>query len=145
MTNRELDAAVAEVIFGWRWYAAAWGSLRFLGNPNWTEDSPETPHWPLTEASTKLPLCDDWQLSVPRYTTDPTADYSVLVQVRETWEWEAVFQFHRETREIWQARYIESIMTGRLPIMDDWYQYVAGDYSRAALAAKGKLARISLQ
>ena len=141
VTNRELDAAVAEVIFGWRWYAAAWGSLRFLGNPNWTEDSPETPHWPLTEASTKLPLCDDWQRSVPRYTTDPTADYSVLKHCRDNdsdGEWT---EFGCSLYDLWHSRSARGMnASGGLT----WMPYEPGDYAKAKLASIN-LARISLQ
>lgn len=60
---------------------------------------------------------------VPKFTTDPTADYAALARVRETWDYAARERMDTELARVWDARGLEHLA------------YEPGDYSRAALAA----------
>lgn len=70
---------------------------------------------------------------VARYTTDPAADYSVLVHVRENWDWEAQQKFaYCLDQRVYMARQIK--LRSQIPRT---LIYQPGDYSRAALQALG--------
>ena len=78
--------------------------------------------------------CDDAMM--PEYSTDPSADYEVLVFVRENWEEAKRLSFGLQLSSIlddrWGANDFGDVETAG-------YYYQPGDYSRAALAASIKL------
>ena len=94
LTDRERDAAVAELVMGWKpvgeSYSYEHGGQYFWlderGKPTWRADA---------------------------FSTDPAADYEVLVKVREEWGEKSVMLFRR---------YLKGPS-----------DYVKGDYARAAL------------
>lgn len=118
------DAAeVAERVMGWTFYERiAFNGIREVyaarpGNPlpdgNWTE----VPYKRWQYA---------WQMgAVPEFFEDPSADYSVLEQVRETWSGDDLTAFSRKLHEGWCGEYCIAF-----PFTD----YKPGDYARAALA-----------
>lgn len=74
------------------------------------------------------------QQRFPKYTTDPAADYSVLVKVRETWDQMRLLYFGAALDDLWARLH-------KMPLGCEMRQcgmrqltYQPGDYSRAALA-----------
>ena len=107
---RKLDAEVAEKVIGWR---VEWTDAGGLGLAPWVS----------YDGSTRY-LCE-------HYSTDPAADYSVLVKVRETWDADARELFLEALQDVMIER--SSVTKG---IGLAWLaMYRPGDYSRAALAA----------
>lgn len=70
--------------------------------------------------------------------TDPAADYEVLVKVRETWEPLKVCDFRDALTLAWARAFEARRQSGTIIIVSGPNQYQPGDYSRAALAAACK-------
>lgn len=124
MTDRELDAMVAEKVMGWKYHRCherGKGATvyHFLPPgeypPAWWHKPTEHPKPPDNKKHRVF------EFDLPRYTTDPAADYAVLVKVRESWTPEQTGAFVDALIALWHYP---------TPI-----QYRPGDYSRAALAA----------
>lgn len=85
--------------------------------------------WQWCSEATERPG-DIW---LPHFTGDPTADYSVLVHVRETWIFSKRRAFARDLVKLWQTRV--PLPNGEAEAMPGAaMRYLPGDYSRAALA-----------
>lgn len=104
MNERTLDARVARLIMGWR--------------PRIVRD------WPATSPN------GNSGLDVPRYTSDPAADYEVLKRVRGTWSYALNVEFARQLERMWKDR----LYAGATGPFSNWACcYQPGDYARAAL------------
>lgn len=104
MNERALDARVARLIMGWR--------------PRIVRDRSAAP-------SNGSPGLD-----VPRYTSDPAADYEVLRRVRETWSYALNVEFARQLERTWK----DHLYTGVARTFSSWACcYQPGDYARTAL------------
>lgn len=62
--------------------------------------------------------------TIPHFTSDANADYSVLEHVRKTWSWEKQSDFKMALNRIWNTREDGVMVAG--PIL-----YETGDYSQA--------------
>lgn len=106
MDERTLDARVARLIMGWR--------------PRIVRD------WPAPSRDGNTARSPD----VPRYTSDPAADYEVLRRVRETWSYALNVEFARQLERTWKDR----LYAGTIGPFSNWACcYQPGDYARAAL------------
>lgn len=147
--SRDDDAKVAELVFGWVWLEKMHNvghdkheprkALMCPEGDRWVRFNWYAPDWkparPETERFSDWDRCcgrrhenghdmESW--GVPKYTTDPAADYSVLVRVRETWSDEK------------QKRFAEALGLVAFFREGKFYQiaclnYRPGDYSLAAL------------
>jgi hypothetical protein len=118
--SRELDALVAEKVMGWTFFDVSGGQIpKHEATMCWA--SPGSPSHHREE--------------LPFYSTDPTADYSVLVRVRETWGWKMRDAFYAALCAAWTERRTSNVHLGWGDHSSLWYS--PGDYSRAALAALG--------
>lgn len=141
-SNRELDATIAELVFGWKWYTTN-GVHRFLADPE--EIEPGLNIGCVHETHTTMELAHNWLCHVPPYTTDVEADYLVLRHVREKWldaddyheangRWNVFWHSLAEVLRIRDPYYRDTMNQYELYYMQE---YRPGDYSRAALAALG--------
>ena len=112
MSNREIDALVAEKVMGWSAIEEVSPALPFIGQP---------------------PERDEPGFYVPAFTTDPRSDYDVLCKVREKWEGQQQGDFALAVYTIWHSRQATSLMAFAWPAL----LYEPGDYSIAALKALG--------
>ena len=117
MTDRKIDALVAEKVMGWGKYVR-------------NEFSRMVPDHSAPDYEYNF----DRPSTLPPYSTNAKYDYQVLKQVRENWDAEQTGNFCGQLDLIWMARYY-----GRTDprLKDGVLQYEPGDYSRAALAALG--------
>jgi hypothetical protein len=124
-TPGEVDARVAEEVMGYTFHqnhSAACGGIRQVearppGGEVLLDDGVQVGHAARFGA---------WTIrSVPAYSTDPAADYSVLVKVRETWDSLRLTKFSRALETLWEIDCSSF----------SFIRYKPGDYSRAALAA----------
>lgn len=123
--SREVDAKVAELVMGWGWFLIHSGGFAYLCDPksdgltgfiNGQDKPAPVGTERLDDVETSFPF-------LPEFTTDPTADYAVLVRVRETWDYAARERMDTELARVWDARGLEHLA------------YEPGDFSKAALAA----------
>lgn len=133
--SREIEILVAEKVMGWtytrpanRYDLRSPGSLRPDFMLDYQIDFVDGPK-PDVFVDTSM---------VPAYLTDPAADYSVLVRVRETWSddpeqkrFRVAFAKITEDRRAAKAGQWRASGSGMFMF------YEPGDYSRAALAALG--------
>lgn len=112
--SQEIDALVAEKVFGWKRDPKNQGS--------WIPPGRE-------------PLAVGFFTARPgAYTTDPSADYEVLKHVREKWGRAKLKQFILCLDDVWNARIgANGDKDGMWAVM-----YEPGDYARAALKALGE-------
>lgn len=78
-----------------------------------------------------------YETDVPRFTTDPAADYKVLEWVRSTFQLGAARNIHvldAFTKHFTQARYAAADALGEVHKYEYSLMYQPGDYSRALLA-----------
>jgi len=136
MEPRERDAWIAEHVMGFVAYYGldAYDGKQDTHSPYCLWGTPEyIASWSDMFGESSAPNgCEPTYASLPHYTTDPAADYSVLEKVRDTWGDSTGFQ---------TDRFIECLefIWG----MTHWGEanpiaYQPGDYSHAAfLAMKG--------
>lgn len=116
--TRELDARVAEKVFGYQWW-------KWTGpGPHDTELAPPGTYYTGGWAACAHADCLDFEAAlknngVPRYLTDANADYMVLEHVRKHWHATKLADFIEELPE-------------------KPHRYEIGLYSRAALAVLGR-------
>ncbi len=125
MDPRARDAMVAERVFGFSWWLSSVTRRRAIF------PAQKVPQWFQERAEGNEPFCSDHDLTVPRYSTDPAADYAVLEKVRTTWSPVQRQQFADALWELWQGRAgrgIESSLA--VPTV-----YAPGDYALASLLA----------
>jgi hypothetical protein len=136
LEGRELDFAVAQKVFGWRWMVCCDDDAvytSFIIEPD--RDPPGHPHHKYREIApirsahwTAIP-------NVPRYSADPAADYAVLKHVRETWGIDEVFAFLNALQAAQSKRMRGA--SDNVPHGLSWQLfYEPGDYSRAAVSAR---------
>lgn len=141
-SGRAADAEVAERVMGWGWvvyrYEDPTHTYRQLQPPGIaTQGEPWSPGGP--------EFVEEAYDEYPAFTTDPAADYLVLVKVRETWPYDRFEAFGEALRDIYQARMVDdyirvpvrakSAERGFRPTSIRHALYEPGDYSRAALSA----------
>ena len=136
---RERDAAVAERVMGWEWrtYGPGFshsGHIRWMDRP----DAPNGPCGPdIVTATGDEPAAVDGLRWVPKFSTDPAADYAVLEHVRREWLFSRRQAFVRALHETWRARPLGPGKPQAWP--DCAMEYRPGDYSEAAYrAASGR-------
>lgn len=121
------DACVAVAIFGWRWFESA-RSTWIAREPEWVLDDPRV----RTEPPEDVPL--SFAKNLPAYTSDASADYTVLERVRETWDDIEQVRLFDALHELWcgvdEGKRYGFGKTNRCTPMN----YLPGDYSRAALS-----------
>ena len=140
MTNRELDAAVAEHVMGYDgepfYFCTADGESM---NAWVSKDGPwytlgELQEW--LKEKQERGFCLDHRIEeerrFPEYTSDAAPDYEVLKRVRETWDEPMQDKWHVELQNVWIDR-----RGGPMLIAFTAIDYQPGDFSRAALAALG--------
>jgi hypothetical protein len=120
LDNMEVDMLVAEKVMGLEPWPGAPGAFK---------------------APIVLPGQQPRPSHPPSYSTDPAADYEVLVKVRETWQGLNRMWFNVKLKGILQQHSLEDPLLGRedtedVPLWDEG-QYRPGDYSHAALLALG--------
>jgi hypothetical protein len=115
--SRRIDALVSERVMGWKegTLAAYAECVALYGQ----EETDEAFAW----------------AGVLHYTSDPAADYLVLVKVRESWTDGMHSAFLRILEASLRLRAAESETLD--PKYDAWLMYKPGDYSHAALLALG--------
>lgn len=135
--SRELDAKVAEKVFGYT-------GIGYYGPPaegNWAHlssrcfarqedaEAAAVARFPHMEGH-NIDLCywkEDWgPLFVPYYTKSASDDYQVLKHVRENWNRAWKIKFHYALERSWLKRGPDEFLSEA---------YEPGDYSKAALAA----------
>jgi hypothetical protein len=155
------DALIAEKLFGWKWMSKV--SVPVKGTPDYPkhcrvreflapdeiENRRTNEYWldyfaregEMLEATGDEPLAYSYcssqpgiRLAPPAYTSDASADYSVLAKVRETWDDVDLFNFGSALAGLWRR-------LNELPLGCEMRKcgmqhlmYEPGDYSRAALA-----------
>lgn len=135
MTDRKQDMRVAEIL-GWKWVSTFPNGPFSLGRPELQQDLIEKQLWFEYQGDgrpDKKYIYELWGSDVPRYTTDPAADYKVLEWVRENldetkynaWVADLALQ-NADLRTIVKP----SVFTVHVFLWD----YMPGDYSRALLA-----------
>ena len=135
--DRWPDACVAVAVFGWKWFSMSRGDSWIAREPEYVDGMLKARNEPPENA----PL--HFANNLPRYTTDPAADYSVFCEVRK-WDGDACHAFWDALGDILQGKFNEFLAgngfgpqkrddySGDPLNMMAWYQ--PGDYSRAALA-----------
>lgn len=150
MTNREIDALVAERVMGWKWYHYIYtyrqGEESITNHRSILCDPEKFQEWELKYGKSRAAGGVIDNTRVPYYITDPAADYRVLEYVRKEWatpehdgggDWKG---FENELKKIWRARaefYSLGDKSERTGWVEWFAQYEPGDYSCAALAALG--------
>lgn len=143
LEKRERDALVAEHVMGWQWFERNLNdgeSRKALYPPekngwfraNWSN----TLYRPASEKTERF---SDWdnacgrrednsrhvaEWGVPHFSTEASADYSVLKHVRETWDKYWLCDF---------SEWLNNLFDMRPGVLPDPIQYQPGDYSIAAL------------
>lgn len=141
MKDRELEALVAERVLGWHWvrfhdleYESPDGPLaRYLVPP--ANEWLEPPDYVVCDLSDPRQAALDTRLGyVPRYFTDPAADYAVLQHVRGAWDEERRRLFRHRLSMVWKRRVAPGpVYVGE--VLHDLYE--PGDYSLATLSTLG--------
>ena len=120
----KFNALVAERVMGWKRGQRGNWIVSVPPNHEWLSDDGG---WEPTTKEVTFPLED---LHIPPYSTDPAADYEVLVFVRENWEEAKRLSFGLQLSSIlddrWGANDFGDVETAG-------YYYQPGDYSRGAL------------
>lgn len=103
ISPRELDAMVAEKIFGFRWYDFTHPSKSVIyeftdKRPNWSWKPSQRPN-----SSDAARLAID-NAHIPHYSTDASADYSVLSHIRKNWRSPALAKFTDALMDIWHTK-----------------------------------------
>lgn len=134
MDNATIDRKIAELVMGWKWHRM--GRRYTLASdgafhPTFMRDHGiEVVDAPPTDIDTDTVID---ATGVKKYSTDPAADYEVLVKVRETWDRAQFMRFCAELADIaigrssWVSRGDDEVCG----------MYQPGDYAKAALRAVG--------
>lgn len=131
--SREQDLRVAEIL-GWSFWKEQRGEylLDLVWMPNEKDPYMQSRDWEAQKSRYQKIDIGEFKLSncvnpnvLPPFTTDPSADYTVLEWVRE--HPEIIFPFGNTLRETYDHE-----------LLDFWMIYEPGDYSRALLAIKDK-------
>lgn len=132
MDTRDMDAKVAELLFGWSWWVSESSLRRGIFPP------PCPPPWFKRRADGTEHRCADWDWGLPHYTTSPQRDYEVLEKVRE--DADLCCRVRDNANLIWEMRAMRQIRDGSLQTVFGWTQYRPGDWAYAYLIAKGVIA-----
>lgn len=143
MTNRELDALVAERVMGWEWCGQSDRPLYLVPPQEADTFRDECRRLPMPAVIHETgfsarPGQGVVTRKTPRFTTDANDDYRVLEHVRETTHNHYWLMFCCHLHDLWSSRPSRGMDKDGKPTGGlTWIPYLIGDYSRAALAAMG--------
>lgn len=97
--GRELDAAIAQHLFGWRWMERTMPDVKAIALfPSATSDLMNPGNWrDVTDEPVKALRFRDWTRDIPRYSTDATTMLAVLEKMIERgWVYQLGGEVHHQ-------------------------------------------------